>query len=148
MSALSNKQKKEWAKLIYTIEGLNGKETAKKVGVGAKTMSQWVNEGKWDNLKASFIITKEQQLHRMYAQINEINTEIEKREEGKRYANNKEADTLVKLTAAAKSLESETSIADIISTFIDFNDWLRLLDLPKAQDFQKLQDEYIKTKLK
>lgn len=147
MSELSNTQKKEWARLIYTTEGLNGKQTAQKVGVSAKTMSQWVTQGKWDDLKASLIISKEQQLRRVYAQINEINNDIETREVGKRYANSKEADTLVKLTSAAKTLETESGLSSVIEAFMGFNDWLRLLDLKKAQEFLKLQDEYIKTKL-
>lgn len=147
MSELSNTQKKEWARLIYTTEGLNGKQTAQKVGVSAKTMSQWVTQGKWDDLKASLIISKEQQLRRIYAQINEINNDIETREVGKRYANSKEADTLVKLTSAAKTLETESGLSSIIEAFMGFNDWLRLLDLKQAQEFLKLQDQYIKTKL-
>lgn len=147
MSELSNTQKKDWAKLIYTTEGLNGKLTAQKVGVSAKTMSAWVIKGKWDDLKASLIISKEQQLRRIYFQINEINNDIETREVGKRYANSKEADTLVKLTSAAKTLETESGLSSIIEAFMGFNNWLRLLDLKKAQEFLKLQDGYIKTKL-
>jgi len=144
---MENAQKKEWAKLIYTKEGLNGKETARKVGVSAKTMSEWVNKGKWDDLKASLIISKDQQLRRLYAQINELNNAIEDRELGKRFADNHESDTLVKLTSAIKKLEDESGLSGIIEAFSGFMHWLRLIDLPKAQEFLKYQDDYIKTKL-
>jgi transcriptional regulator with XRE-family HTH domain len=147
-TALSIKQKKEWAKLLYTMQRLNQKQTAEKVGVSPKTMNNWVQDEKWDDLRASLIVTKQEQLRRLYAQINEINTEIESRPEGKRYALSKEADTLVKLTASAKALETESSIAEMIAAFTGFINWLRLSDLLKAQEFTRLQDEFIKTLLK
>ena len=138
-------QKKEYAKILYTQLRLTQKEAAEKSGVSTKTINKWVNDEKWDDLRSSFIITKNQQLKRLYAQINEINTAIEKRPEGERYANSKEADTLVKLTAAASSLESETSIAETVTVFINFIEWLRTVELPKAQDFGNYMDDYIKT---
>lgn len=147
MSELTLKQKKEWAKTLYIHQRLSQKETAAKVDVSAKTMNQWVNKESWDTLRVSIIITKEQQLHRIYAQINEINTDIETREEGKRYANSKEADILVKLTSAAKELETETGISEIIETFKLFTNWLKVLDLPKTQELVKLHDEFIATRI-
>jgi hypothetical protein len=145
---MTNKQKKEWAHLVYTKEGLNQKETAAKVGVTAKTLNIWVGDGKWDELKASFTVSKEQQLKRIYAQINELNSAIEKKKPGEKYADSKEADTLTKLASSARSLETETSIAEIINTFIDFQNWLRGMDFEKAREFAKYQDDFVKSKLK
>ncbi len=143
MAELNIKQKKEWAKTLYVHERLNQKETAEKVGVSAKTMNQWVNQENWDTLRVSIIITKEQQLHRLYAQINEINTAIESKPEGSRYASSKEADILIKLTAAAKDLETQTGMSEIIEVFKKFNNWLKTFDLLKAQELVKIQDGFI-----
>ena len=148
MAELNISHKKDWAKTLYTVERLTQKEIAKKVGVSEKTMSQWVNKYHWEELRVSLIITKEAQLKRLYAQINEVNTAIEDKPEGKRYANSAEADILIKLTAAADKLETETGIKDIIEVFKGFTNWLKVIDLAKAQDIIKLQDEYIKTKIK
>jgi transcriptional regulator with XRE-family HTH domain len=149
MSQLTIKQKKDWAKTLYVFQRLNQKETAAKVGVSAKTMNEWVNgKEKWDTLRVSIILTKEQQLHRVYSQINELNSSIELKQEGSRYADSKEADTLVKLTSAAKDLETETGISDIIETFKLFTNWLKQHNLAKAQELVKLQDDFIATRIK
>lgn len=138
-------QKKEWAKLLYLKEKITQKEIAEKVGVTEKTVSKWVNIEKWENLKASITITKEDTLRRLYMQINEINSAIEKKPEGERYATGKEANDLAKLATAAKMLESEASISETMEVFKRFINWLRPLDLLKAKDIIVLQDNYIKT---
>ncbi len=99
-------------------------------------------------LKSSLIITKEQELHRLYHQLNELNNNIATREEGSRYATSKEADVISKISAAIKSLERDTSIADVIDVFIDFSNWLKEVDFEMAQSFIGLQDDYVKHKLK
>lgn len=148
MAELSIKQKKEWAKTLYVFERLTQKDIAKKVGVSEKSMSKWVNDEKWDTLRVSIILTKEQQLHRIYSQINELNTHIESKAVGTRYANSKEADTLSKLTKSAKDLETETGISEIIETFKLFTNWLKTFNLPKAQEFLPLQDDFIASRIK
>lgn len=148
MSKLPLKQRKEWAKLLFTSTSDTQKEIAARVCVTEKTLSDWINKEKWRKLKASLVITKKEELGRIYNQIFELNTAIESRQEGERYATNREADTLSKLAASAKSLEIETSVAEIINVFIDFTDWLRNENLALAQQLIELQDEYIKTKLR
>lgn len=148
MSALNNKQKKEWAELLYTRNSLTQKEIAEKVGTTEATVSKWKTEGKWDNLKASLSVTKAEQLQNVYDQINELNSAIKRKPAGERFASSSESDTLSKLAATAKSLESETSISEIVDTFVSFNDWLRTIDADKAKEFIVYQDSYIKTKLK
>jgi hypothetical protein len=81
-------------------------------------------------------------------QLRELNDAIMKRPEGERYVSNKEADTLTKLTAAIRTLETECSLSDKISVTRRFLDWLRKFDLPKAQEFSDLFDAFIKESLK
>lgn len=144
---LSLKQKREWANLLYIKTQMTQKEIAEKVEVTEKTLSSWVNKENWEVLRGSFIVTKEQELRRIYLQINELNTVIFKREEGSRFANSKEADTLTKLAAAARSLETDTSLANIIDTSMEFLDWLRPQDFGQAQQFSDYLDAFIKHKL-
>lgn len=143
--ALTNKEKKEWANMLYLRSSLNQKEIAAKVGVTEATLSKWINDPneKWKAKKSSIVITKEQTLRRFYDQINQINATIEKRPEGDRYASVKEADILSKLAKSAKSLESETSVAEVIQVFIDFTKWLQEKDFSKVKDINALQDDYV-----
>ncbi|WP_317899433.1 YfeC-like transcriptional regulator [Aurantibacillus circumpalustris] len=148
MAELSIKQKKEWAKTLYVHQQLSQKETAEKVNVSAKTINQWVNKESWDTLRVSLVLTKEQQLRNIYAQLNELTTFIQAKAEGKRFANSSEADTISKLSKAAKDLETETGISEIIETFKLFTNWLKSFDLPKAQELLKLQDDFIASRIK
>lgn len=147
MAELSIKQKQDWAKVLYLKENLMQKEIAQKVGVTEKTMSKWVNDGNWEQLKSSIIVTKEEELRRIYMQINQLNTHIFSKEDGQQFASSKEADTLTKLTAAARSLETETSVADVIEVAMQVCNFIKKDDLVKAQELSTIFDSFIKTKL-
>jgi transposase len=148
MAGLTNKQKKEWAQLLYTRENLTQKEIAARVGVSEVTMSKWVNAGKWDELKASITITKEEQLKNLYHQLAEINRNISDREQGKRYATPSESDTISKLANAIEKMETDVGLADIIATFRKFLEWLRTFDLKQAQALTPLFDSFVKSRIK
>lgn len=139
--------KKKNAKALFITGQYQQKEIAELVGVTVQTISRWVNSEKWDVELASLTITKEKQLARYYAQINEINEAISERDKGQRYANSKEADTLNKLSAAAQKLESETGVRDIVDVSIGLLEWVRGFDVKKAKELSDLFDGYIKTKL-
>lgn len=147
MSDLTIKQKKEYSELLYTRHGMTQKEIAAKVGVSEKSISKWKEKYDWDTLKASYSVTKQQQLKDVYAQINALNEMIRRRDPDERFATPSEADTLSKLAATAKSLETETSIHELVNSFQAFIEWLRPLDLAKAQEFIDLQDQFIKSRL-
>jgi transposase len=139
--------KKKNAKALFITGQYQQKEVAELVGVTVQTISRWVNADKWDLELASLTITKERQLARYYAQINEINDNITGRDAGKRFANSKEADTLLKLSTAAEKLESETGVRDIVNVSIGLLEWVRSFDTGKAKELSDLFDGYIKTKL-
>ncbi|TAN18820.1 MAG: DDE transposase family protein [Chitinophagaceae bacterium] len=146
MKELTIKQKKEWAKLLFIREtGMTQKIIAAKVGTSEKTLSQWATKEHWDNLRKSLLVTKEEQLHRLYNQLDALNHLIE---ENKGYANSKEADTIVKLTSAIRNLETETSIAEVFEAGKKFITWVQQNDFSKAKELVELYDGFIKNQLK
>lgn len=144
---LTIKMKRDWAKLLYLKTAMSQKEICEKVSVTPKSFAKWRDDDNWELLKSAYIITKEQELRRIYIQINEINNVIEKREEGNRFASPKEADTISKLASAARNMETETNIANIVDTFVDFTEWLRQNEFDKAREFNAYFDSFIKHKL-
>lgn len=148
MAGLTNKQKKEWAKLLIVREGYTQKEAAEKVGVSAVTMNRWYNDENWEQLKASITITKEEQLKNLYRQLAELNKSIAERENGKRYASASEADTISKLGNAIQKMEGDIGVADIISVGERFVNFLRKVDLEKAKETVFFFDSFIKDSLK
>ena len=81
-------------------------------------------------------------------QLVELNDAIMEREKGFRFANSKEADVLVKLTAAVKQLETDTSVADTIEVLKNFINHVRQEDYVKAKEITALADIFIKTIVK
>lgn len=147
MAQLTSKQKKEWAKVLYVKENLTQKEIADKVGSTRQSVSRWISEGKWEELKVGMTLTKEEQIKNLYRQVAELNKAILEREEGARFASAAEADTIGKLSAAIRKMESDTGIADIISVGIKFLEWLRKADVEKTKEFVEYWDLFIKDQM-
>lgn len=137
-------RKKDNAKYFYCNTNLSQKEIAERVSVSEVTLSKWANDKKenWDSLKASFTITKQEQLSRTLNQIAAINKKIT--EEQKGIPTNSDADILAKLAAVIERLEKETSITDVVSVSVKFLDWLRKVDTEKAKELSAFFDAFIK----
>lgn len=143
----TNIDKKGIAKSLYMKGSCTQEEIAAKVGTTRQTVSRWVREGGWEELKASFTITPNQIIAQFQRQIVEINNNIQNREEGKRFATAQEADALAKLAGAVKKLESDVGVADCISVAMRFLSWLRPLDIDAAKQFNNLFDAFIKDQM-
>ena len=144
---LSIAQKKEWAQLLFVKHDYTQKEIAQKVGVSEKTLSKWVNDSGWSQIKRSLLTTKEEQLSMLYNQLEALNRNI-KETEAARHANPKQADILIKITAAIRNLQTETSVGQVIEVAQQFIRWLQRDDLARAQDITVLFDAFIKEQLK
>lgn len=71
---------KELAEMIYLSDySLNQKEVAEKVGVTEKTLSSWIEAGKWKDKRNSLLTTKKNQINEYHAQLNRLNDEIKTR---------------------------------------------------------------------
>lgn len=145
---MTNQQKKEWAKLLYTKEQMSQKDIAEKVGVTPQTVNRWVKRENWDKLRISLSVTREEQLSHLYSHLSEINASIATRPEGERFPNAKEADTITKLSTSIDKLERESGVGEVISAFSQFTKWLRERNLEEAQSIAPLLDDYITYRLK
>jgi len=110
--------KKYLAKILFTREHLDQKVVAARVNVTEKTMSSWVNDGNWKELRKRLLITKEQELSNLYEQLEALNTII--KSSATKHADSKQSDIQIKLTASIRNLESDLAIADLIESGIRF----------------------------
>lgn len=153
MSKKEIEKRKEHAKLLYTVEGVTvQKELAERVGISAQSINKWVNDENWEVLRASVIMTREQELRRLYRRLTFLNDSIEQREQHEEPNQRKpitasEADALNKIAAAIRSLENDTSIADDMEAFKGLINHVRIDDFELAQSITRVADEYIKTKI-
>ena len=138
-------QARQWAKSMYIHENRTQAEIAEVVGVSRQTIVKWCKDDKWDELKVSMTMTREAQIKNLYRQLSEIQQAILAREDGQRYANTREADTIAKLTDSIKKLETEVGIHDVVSVAERFVGWLRPIDLEQTKTFVGLFDKFIKS---
>ena len=103
--------------------------------------------GQWEKLKVGITLGREQQIANLHRQVMELNNLILSRPEGERFANPAEADTLGKLAAAIKKMETEVGIADLVNVGMRFIEWIRPIDLDKAKEITVLWDKFIKDNL-
>lgn len=148
MTDLRKDQKKSLARDLYLLGQYTYEEIGIKVGVQRQTVSRWAKEGKWDDTKAGMSVTREENLKYLNQHLKNINMDILERDKDNRQPTSKEADVMVKLAAAIKSLELDVGISDIISVGIRFTDWLRRSDLEKAKEFIPFWDAFIKEQVK
>lgn len=116
----TKKQKeKVLAEALYLKGGMKKGEIAEYVGVAAKTITAWAQEGNWDMIRASEMITPQkardatQKLYHMTAQ-----RLLEKAEAGEEIEN--AGDELSKLANAMKAFDNKTSLPEVIGVLKEF----------------------------
>ena len=147
MAELTNEQKKDWAKMLYTKETLTQAEIAERVGVSRVTVNNWINKGNWEQLKASVTITREEQLKNLYHHLVELNDSILKKPTGERFPSTAESDTISKLSSAIKKMEGDVGLAEIISVLTELLKFARISDPEQAKGIIPLLDAFVKSKL-
>lgn len=134
---------------MYIYENRTQQEIADACGVTRQTIIRWAKADKWDELKVSMTMTREEQIKSLHRQLSEMNRHISERkpEDGPRFATPKEADTICKLTDAINKLENDVGIHDIVSVANRFIQWLRPTDPDLTKTFVGVFDRFIKSLL-
>lgn len=141
------KQLRDYAKLLFTKEKITQKEIANRLGVSEVTVSRWANADNWESLKVNLSVTREERMMSTINQLTELDRAIASRVDGWRYPSSKEADIRRKLVADLAALEIECGVRDIVNVSVKFLDWLRKVDLDKAQELSDYFDAFIKEQL-
>lgn len=140
---------KEHAKVLFLHENItNQKELAKRVCVSENTISKWVTEGKWANLKKNFLLTREERMSDLLDELTEIQSVIKKQKEGERFADHKTALIRRMLVNDIKALEVTASKPEIIAACMDLIKFVRPENATEAKTITKWADIFIKSLLR
>jgi DNA-binding XRE family transcriptional regulator len=142
---LTNTQKREWAEMLYMQNQLSQKEIAIKVGVNEKSITTWKEKYCWEQMRKSLLTTKSEILRFLYSVLDKVKTKIEG-EDG--IGDTKMADMVVKYTSSIKSLETETSIAQMMEAGMKAHKYFQSIDPAFALQFLNNYDGFIKESLK
>lgn len=146
-SKLTNQQKKDFAKVLITKEKLSQKEAADRVQVSYVTMNKWYHAEGWEKLQRNFLLTREEQMALLLDELSAINAHILTKPEGARFADSKLGDVRRKLVKDIKELETKAALPEIIHSCTGLLEFIRKVDLEKAQELSRYVDGYIKSKL-
>lgn len=150
MADLTKEQKSDYAKTLYLTErGITQKEIAERTGVTEATVCGWVKKFGWDTMKKSLLTTKDEQLSMLYSQLDAANNAIINRDDGAKFPTAKEADAILKITAAISRLETETNIGDKMSIGREFLMYVRKVsDFEVSKNIGRLFNDYVKSCIK
>ena len=141
-------EQREKAKSLYLTGQYDQKEIAALTGVSEKSICKWKEEENWDSFKTSLLTTRENQLKNLYKILDNLNTStLEAIERGIK-VNPKDADAVIKYTAAIKNLELETSIAEKVEVGMSFINLVRKDNLELSKVIAHWFDVYLKTSMK
>lgn len=144
--AITKKEERNYAQILYVNENLTAKEIAARVGVTQKTMGRWIKDGKWDQLRKSMLVTKQKMITMMYDQLEALNNSIAERTPA--IPDGKEADVISKITTSIQRLETEASVAETIEVAKSFINYVREYNLELAKEITEHFDSYIQYKMK
>lgn len=137
--------KKEKAKKLFLTGQYSQKEIAAIVEVNENTVGRWANDpaDKWEEMKTSMLTSRNSELRRLYKMLQNINDSIDEKTFAKIPINSKDADAVLKLTAAIKNLEIETSIAEKVDVGTGFINLVSKEDVELAKQISKWFDIYL-----
>lgn len=114
--------KQELARVLY-LSNLSQDEILQKVDVSRQTLSRWINQNGWKEMKAAQNITRPELVNKLLLSINSL---LDKANEpGNEDMLAGIGDKLVKMAAAIEKMDRKASVVDRIDTLIDFENWLK-----------------------
>lgn len=135
------------AKILFTREHLEQKIVAQRVGVSEKTMSKWVNDLNWKDLRKRMLLAKEEQINNLYEQLEQLNIAI--KEGTSKHADTRQADILIKLTVAIRNLETDLAIADLVESGIRFIKFLQKVGtITQVMEVSDMWNSFIQSSIK
>ncbi len=108
--ALTLKEKREYAWLLYKDGSFTQKMIASKVGVAEKTITDWKQADRWEAKNKSVQQTREQNLIDLHDQWAAINQKI--RNEQQNIPDSAQADIIKKLAASIRDFENEVGYTE------------------------------------
>lgn len=131
------------ARELYFQSDLNQSQIAEEVGVSQKTVSLWVSNGRWATLKEMSRNTPAMMIDNMYAELVELNSAIQSRQSGKRFATREEADIRRKLLLGIRSIQQQQSAGSHMEVLLNFIEFLKRSAPGLAKEITLLADSYL-----
>ena len=141
---MTQKQKIDVARTLYLMTEKTQKEISEVVGWSEKTFTEQKQKGKWNELRDTKTLTKQQIISMLHTQTLKL---IESAKDEARLLSAREVDSIAKLAASIDKLEKKVTIEVYIEVFEEYNKWLMLKNANFAQVNNHHQDLFIQSKI-
>ena len=141
---MTQKQKVDVARTLYLMTEKNQKEICEVVKWSEKTFTEQKQKGKWNELRDTKSLTKQQIISMLHTQLLKI-SDVAKDEN--RLLSAREVDSIAKLASSIDKLEKKATIETYIEVFEEFNRWLMVVNVDFAQRNNHFQDLFIQSKI-
>jgi len=139
---MTNEQQQ--ARELYFQSGLTQAQIAEQVNVSGKTISTWVNEGKWNRLRAALEVTPAMMIEKLYLELAEINQAIDSRAPGQRFALPVEAETRRKILTSIRYIKEQQSAGANLEILVNFIEFLKDFDRDILIPVTRAADYYLR----
>ena len=144
---MKNEEKTQARNLFFETD-YSQAQIAKITGISEKTMSAWVNEEQWKQLKERVKNTPTEMIDDLYAEIALINNKIKSRNPDDQTPTLEEAELRKKILTSIKELQSHLSKPNHIEVIINFLQFLAPRFPHLVEDITLAADTYLKGEVK
>lgn len=143
--SLSNKEKQEYAWMLFKDGTLTQKAIAEKLKVREATITEWKEKGEWEKKRRSLLNTREEILADLYHIMEDTKNTI-KKDGGK--ISPKDADAVLKWSTAIKNMETDLAISEVYEVGKRFIQHVQRIDFERAKEIVDLYHSFIQECLK
>ncbi len=144
----NNNDPREQARNLYFQSGLTQAQIAILIGVSQKTISLWINDGKWKMLKDTASQMPALMVEHMFSELTELNKNIAAREPGQRFPTVQEAETRRKIMVSLQYTQDYQSKGAQIETMMNFIHYVRRTSKKDVVNITLLADKYLEGEVK
>ncbi len=147
MAGISIDDKRALAKSLFINDRLDQKVVAARVKVSERTMGKWVADGNWKMLRKRLLLGKENLINKYYDHLENLNKKIDDAKQG--HGDSKQADIMIKYTAAINNLETDLGIQDLVEAGMRFiRDLQKRVPPEKVLEVTEMWNDFIHTSIK
>lgn len=141
---MTQNHKIEIARTLFLTTEKTQKEICEIVGWTEKTFTDQKQKGKWNEMRDTKNLTKQQIISLLHTQTLKI---IDTAKDENRLLSAREVDSIAKLAASIDKLEKKATLETFIEVFEDYNKWLMVMNMDFAQRNNHYQDLFIQSKI-
>lgn len=149
MSAQQNSgDKQNQARNLYFQTTLTQAQIAELIGVSQRTVSNYINDNKWNLLKQRAEQAPALMLEQMHSELQELNEAIASRPFGQRFPSKEEAEIRRKTLISINLINARMSAGYYSQVFMNFINWVYKQSIEDAQFITRYADKFLKGQMK